>query len=141
MLFRSTQENAEFCKNIFEEELTTGMKIKSAIIVTTCTHGSRAMRQFKKVFGDKIDLTWCPSTLDLEKHESLKNILRAPNFDKVAFSQELKRIYCSTPELTQMLKQETANHRNAFILGDIDEPSIMTKNRDIENTYEDSTER
>lgn len=133
----STQENAEFCKNIFEmEELETGMQIKSAILVTTCTHGSRAMRQFKKVFGDKISLKWCASTLDLEKYESLKDILSNPDFDEVAFKQELKRIYCTTPELIQMLKTETANHRNAFILGDIDEPSIATKDREIDDSLE-----
>lgn len=131
-LSTTTQENAEFCKNIFEaEELETGTQIKSAIIVTTCTHGSRAMRQFKKVFGDKISLKWCPSTLDLEKYGSLKDILSKPDFNEVAFKQELKRIYCTTPELIQMLKVETANHRNAFILGDIDEPSIITKDREI----------
>ncbi len=130
----STQENAEFCKNIFEaEELETGIQIKSAILVTTCTHGNRAMRQFKKVFNDKISLKWCPSTLDLEKYESIKNILNAPNFNEVAFKEELKRIYCTNPELIQMLKTETANHRNAFILGDIDEPSITTKDRKLED--------
>lgn len=131
---KSTQENAEFCKNIFDsEEIENGTQIRSAIIVTTCTHGSRAMRQFKKVFGDKISLKWCPSTLDLEKYESLKDILSAPDFDELAFRQELKRIYCTTPELIQMLKTETANHRNAFILGDIDEPSIITKDREIKD--------
>ena len=133
----STQENAEFCKNIFEsEEIETGTRIKSAVIITTCTHGSRAMRQFKKVFGNKIDLRWCPSTLDLEKYKSLKSILKSPIFDKVAFSQELKRIYCNVPQLTQKLREETANHRNAFILGDIDEPYIITMDKEIENDYE-----
>lgn len=135
---KSTQENAEFCKNIFEaEELETGMHINSAIVVTTCTHGSRAMRQFKKVFGDKIDLRWCPATLDLEKYDVLKSILRSKNFDEIAFRRELKRIYCTTPELIKKLQEETANHRNAFILGDIDEPDITTldkeKNEDKEH--------
>lgn len=131
-LSTSTQENAEFCKNIFEaEEIDTGTKIRSAIIVTTCTHGNRAMRQFKKVFGDKINLQWCPSTLDLERHNSLKAILNAPHFDEIAFRQELKRIYCTVPELIQMLRKETANHRNAFIFGDIDEPIITTIDREI----------
>lgn len=133
----STQENAEFCKNIFEtEEIETGTQIKSAILVTTCTHGSRAMRQFKKVFGDKISLKWCASTLDLEKYESLKDILSNPDFNELAFKQELKRIYCTTPELIQMLKTETANHRNAFILGDIDEPSVTTKDREVNDSLE-----
>lgn len=137
----TTQENAEFCKNIFEsEEIETGTKIRSAILVTTCTHGSRAMRQFKKVFGDTISLTWCPSTLDLEQHESLKAILSAPDFDETAFREELKRIYCTVPELTQMLKEETANHRNAFILGDIDEPTITTIDREITHSEDDDLE-
>ena len=137
----TTQENAEFCKNIFEsEELETGMKINSAILVTTCTHGSRAMRQFKKVFGDKINLKWCPSTLDLEKYECLKNILHSPIFDEIAFRKELKKIYCTTPELIQKLKEETANHRNAFILGDIDEPSIMTLDKEKSEISIDSLE-
>ena len=123
----STQENAEFCRNIFEsEELENGMKIRTAILVTTCTHGSRAMRQFQKVFGDKVSLRFCPSTLDLEKYESLKAILRAHDFDDTAFRGELKRLYCTIPELTQILKEETANHRNAFIAGDINEPEITT---------------
>lgn len=138
---KSTQENAEFCKNIFDlEEIETGTKTKSAIIVTTCTHGSRAMRQFQKVFGDKISLKWCPSTIDLEKYESLKNILQAQNFDEIAFRRELKKIYCTVPELTQKLKEETANHRNAFILGDIDEPDITTIDREIADSDDDSLE-
>ena len=137
----TTQENAEFCKNIFDsQELETGEQIRSAIIVTTCTHGSRAMRQFKKVFGDKISLKWCPSTLDLEQHESLKAILNAPNFDEIAFRQELKRIYCNVRELTKMLMEETANHRNAFILGDIDEPTITTTDKEITNSHDDVLE-
>lgn len=128
----STQENAEFCKNIFDsEEIETGTKIRSAIIVTTCTHGSRAMRQFQKVFGDRISLKWCPSTLDLEQHESLKSILKAPVFDEEAFKRELKRIYCTVPELTKKLMEETANHRNAFIAGDIDEAEITTIDKEI----------
>lgn len=129
----STQENAEFCKNFFEsEELLTGEKIKSAILVTTCTHGSRAMRQFKKVFGDTIDLKFCPSTLDLEKYESLKEILHAPQFDERAFRQELQSLYCTVPELKQKLMEETANHRNAFILGYIDDADITTIDREQE---------
>lgn len=128
----TTQENAEFCKNIFEaEEIETGTKIESAVIVTTCTHGSRAMRQFKKIFGNKISLKWCPSTLDLERYESLRVILRAPAFNAIAFRQELKRIYCTVPELMQMLREETANHRNAFIAGDIEEPIITVTDREI----------
>ena len=124
---KTTQENAEFCKNIFQtEEIETGMKVKSAILVTTCTHGSRAMKQFSKVFGNDINLMWCSSTIDLEKYDSLKNILHAADFDEEAFRQELKRIYCSNPELVQKLTEETANHRNAFILGDIDEAIITT---------------
>lgn len=130
----TTQENAEFCKNIFEsEELLTGMKINSAILVTTCTHGSRAMRQFKKVFGDKISLRWCPSTIDLERYETLKAILNAPHFDELAFRKELKRIYCTVPELTQMLREETADHRNAFIFGHIDDPTITTIDKERED--------
>jgi hypothetical protein len=35
------------------------------------------MRQFQKLFGDSIKLTWCPSTLDLEKYGKMKEILRA----------------------------------------------------------------
>lgn len=138
----STQENAEFCKNIFDtEELETGTKTRTAIIVTTCTHGSRALRQFKKVFGNKVSFKWCPSTLDLEKYEKLKDILRAPHFDEIAFRRELKNIYCTVPDLTQMLKQETANHRNAFILGDIDEPDIITTDREKADTSDDFSER
>ncbi len=138
----STQENAEFCKNIFEsEEMETGLKIRSAIVVTTCTHGSRAMRQFKKVFGDKVSLKWCPSTLDLEKDESLKEILNAQDFDQVAFRQELKRIYCTVPELTQKLREETANHRNAFILGDIDDATITTIDNEKESSHDDDLEQ
>lgn len=88
----TTQENAEFCKNIFDsEEIETGLQIKTAILVTTCTHGSRAIRQFKKVFGDKIKLTWCPSTLDLEQYDSLKAILNAPQFNEIVFKHELDR--------------------------------------------------
>ena len=137
----TTQENAEFCKNIFEsEELDTGTQIRSAIIVTTCTHGKRAMRQFKKVFGNKISLQWCPSTLDLEKYESLKKILHASDFNEIAFRQELKRIYCNVTELTHMLREETANHRNAFILGYIDEPVITTKDREIMDSKDDLLE-
>lgn len=128
----TTQENAEFCRNIFDsEEIETGTQIKTAILVTTCTHGSRATRQFKKVFGDKIKLTWCPSTLDLEKYESLKAILNAPNFDETAFRNELKRIYCTNPKLTQMLREEIGHNRNVFIRGEIDEPEITTADRDM----------
>ena len=128
----TTQENAEFCKNIFEsEEVETGTQVKKAIIVTTCTHGSRATRQFKKVFGDKIKLKWCPSTLDLEQYESLKAILRAPKFNEIAFRQELKRIYCTVPKLTQMLREEVGHNRNVFIKGEIDEPEITTTDREV----------
>ena len=84
------------------------------------------MRQFQKLFGDSIKLTWCPSTLDLEKYGKMKEILRADKFDEEAFRKELKRIYCSEPELIKKLMEETANHRNAFILDDIYEPSITT---------------
>jgi hypothetical protein len=116
-----------FCKNIFEsEEVETGTQVKTAIIVTTCTHGNRAIRQFEKVFGDKIKFKWCPSTLDLEQYKSLKKFLRGPNFDEIAFRQELKRIYCTNPELTQMLREEVGHNRNVFIKGEIDEPEITT---------------
>lgn len=135
----TTQENAEFCKNIFDlEEVETGTKINTAIIVTTCTHGNRATRQFKKVFGDKIKLKWCPSTLDLEQYESLKTILKAPNFDEIVFKNELKRIYCTTPKLTQMLREEIGHNRNVFIRGEIDEPVITTNNEEITHIFEDS---
>lgn len=128
----TTQENAEFCKNIFDsEEIETGSQIKTAILVTTCTHGSRATRQFKKVFGDKIKLTWCPSTLDLEQYDSLKAILNAPQFNEIAFKHELKRIYCTEPKLTQMLREEIGHNRNVFIRGEIDEPEITTLDRDM----------
>ena len=128
----TTQENAEFCKNIFDsEEIETGSQIKTAILVTTCTHGSRATRQFKKVFGDKIKLTWCPSTLDLEQYDSLKAILNAPKFDEIAFKHELKRIYCTEPKLTQMLREEIGHNRNVFIRDEIDEPEITTVDRDM----------
>ena len=133
-LSTSTQENAEFCKNAFEiEEIETGTKIKSAIIVTTITHGSRAIKQFRKVFGNKIRFTWCPSTLDLEKYGKLKKILRNPTFNEKEFKEELKRVYCTTPELIKKLMEETANHRNAFILGDIEEPMILTNDREEQN--------
>lgn len=123
----STQENAIFCKNIFDSlEIETGEKIKTAVIVTTITHGSRAMRQFQKLFKDSLQLTWCPSTLDLEKYGNMKEILSSPEFNQEAFRKELKRIYCTEPELIKKLMEETANHRNAFILGDIYEPSITT---------------
>lgn len=128
----TTQENAEFCKNIFDsEEIETGSQIKTAILVTTCTHGSRATRQFKKVFGDKIKLTWCPSTLDLEQYDSLKAILNAPQFNEIAFKHELKRIYCTEPKLIQMLREEIGHNRNVFIRGEIDEPEITTVDRDM----------
>ena len=127
----STQENAEFCKNIFDiERVETGLNIKSAILVTTLWHGSRAIKQFEKVFGDSLSISFCPSTLDLEKYETLKPILTAPEFDKEAFRAELKRIYCTTPELIQKLRTETANHRNAFIEGYIDDATIETIDRD-----------
>ena len=123
----NTQENAKFCKNIFDsEQILTGLKIDSAILVTTCTHGGRALRQFKKIFRDSIHLTWCPSTLDLEKYETIKNILRAPEFDEDAFRKEFKRVYCTNTNLIKHLMEETAHHRNAFILDYIDEPSITT---------------
>ena len=129
----TTQENAEFCKNIFDsEEVETGSKIKTATLVTTCTHGNRALRQFKKVFGDNIKLNWCPSTLDLEQYESLKTILESPNFNEEAFRQELKRIYCTNPKLTQMLREEIGHNRNVFIRGEIDEPVITTTDRKVE---------
>lgn len=136
----TTQENAEFCKNIFDlEEIETGTKIMTAIIVTTCTHGSRAIRQFKKVFGDKIKLRWCPSTLDLEQYESLKSILKAPNFDETAFRHELKRIYCTVPKLTQMLREEVGHNRNVFIRGEIDEPVITITDREITDNFSDDS--
>ena len=132
-LSSTTQENAEFCRDIFDIlETEIGMKVKTAVIVTTCTHGHRAMEQFKKVFGDKIDFKWCPATLDLEKYETLRSILRAPEFDEEEFRKEIKRIYCTTPELIQKLMEETANHRNAFIFGDIDEQTIETANQEKE---------
>lgn len=134
----TTQENAEFCKHIFEsEEVETGTQVKTAIIVTTCTHGNRATRQFKKVFGDKIKLKWCPSTLDLEQYENLKVILRAPKFDEIAFRQELKRIYCTVPKLTQMLREEVGHNRNVFIKGEIDEPEITTTDREATGSLAD----
>ena len=130
-LSSSTEENALFCKNAFDiEEIETGMKINSAILVTTCTHGNRALRQFRKLFKDRIRFTWCTSTLDLEKYETLKRILNASEFNEQDFKRELKRIYCTTPELVKKLMEETANHRNAFILGDIDEPEITTIDKD-----------
>lgn len=97
---------------------------------------------FDFVIGDKISLKWCPSTLDLEQHEGMKEILNDPNFDRIAFRNELKRIYCSVPELTQKLMEETANHRNAFIAGDIDEPEITTIDVDREtvNSHDSSLE-
>ena len=127
----TTQENAEFCKNIFDsEELETGTKVRTAILVTTCTHGSRATKQFEKVFGDKIKFKWCPSTLDLEQYDSLKAILTAPIFDEEAFRKELKRIYCTNKKLIQMLREEVGHTRNVFIKGEIDEPVIITTERD-----------
>ena len=123
----TTQENAEFCKNIFNiEAAESGLEINSAILVTTCTHGNRAIEQFKKVFGNRIKLDWCPSTIDLEKYESLKSILKNPNFDEIAFRKELKQVYCSTPELIQSLREEIGHHRNVFIRGEINEPIIET---------------
>lgn len=136
----TTQENAEFCKNIFaSEEIETGTQINTGIIVTTCTHGSRATRQFEKVFGDTIQLKWCPSTLDLEQHESLKVILRAPHFDEVAFRNELKRIYCTNPKLTQMLREEIGHNRNVFIRGEIGEPMITTYDREVTVDFDDGS--
>lgn len=134
----TTQENAEFCKNIFDlEEIETHMQVKTAILVTTCTHVNRATRQFKKVFGDKIKLRGCLSTLDLERYESLKTILRNPNFDENAFRQELKRIYCTDPELIQMLREEIGHNRNVFIRGEIDEPEITTIDEEIEYSFDE----
>lgn len=131
-LSSTTQENAEFCKNIFDTlQLETGDEIKKAILVTTCTHGNRATMQFRKVFGDKINLKWCPSTLDLEKFGSLKNILRAPKFDERAFKRELKRLYCTEPVLIQQLRTELAEYRNVFIRELIDEPEISTDEPEI----------
>lgn len=136
----TTQENAEFCKNIFDsEEVETGTKINTAILVTTCTHGSRATKQFEKVFGNKIRFKWCPSTLDLEKYDSLKAILMAPNFDEVAFKKELKRIYCTDPKLIQMLREEVGHTRNVFIKGEIDEPVIITTDREISDNSDDGS--
>lgn len=130
----TTQENAEFCKNIFDlEEIETGTKINTAILVTTCTHGNRATRQFQKVFGDKIKLRWCPSTLDLEKHKTLKDILKAKKFNEIAFVKELKRIYCTDSKLTQMLREEIGHNRNVFIRGEIDEPVITTSEKEIDD--------
>ena len=136
----TTQENAEFCKNIFDvEEVETGEKVRTAILVTTCTHGSRATKQFEKVFGDKIKFKWCPSTLDLEQYDSLKAILMAPNFDEEAFRKELKRIYCTNPQLIQMLKEEVGHIRNVFIKGEIDEPVIKTTEKGIRTELDDSS--
>lgn len=127
----TTQENAEFCKNIFDsEEVETGTKVRTAIIVTSCTHGNRAMRQFKRVFGDKVKFKWCPSTLDLEQYGRMRSILRAKKFDEEAFRKELKRLYCTEPNLIQELRREIASNRNTFIAGDIEEPSIRTFDRE-----------
>lgn len=126
----ATDTNAIYCKNIFDtEELESGRKVNSATIVSTCTHGARAMRIFKKVFGDKIDLKWCPSTLDLEKDDKLREILHADIFDEEAFRREFKRLYCTTPELIKKMMEEIANHRNAFILDIIDDVEITTNER------------
>ena len=126
----ATDTNAIYCKNIFDaEELETGKKINSATIVSTCTHGARAMRIFKKIFGDKIDLKWCPSTLDLEKDDKLREILHSDKFDEEAFRREFKRLYCTNPELIKKMQEETANHRNAFILDIIDDTEITTSKR------------
>lgn len=133
----TTQENAKFCKNIFDaEEAENGTRVRTAIIVTTCTHGKRAMSQFKKVFGDKVKFTWCPSTIDLEQYESLKATLRAPKFDEEAFRKELKRLYCTDSKLTQELRREIASSRNAFIKGDIEEPMIPTFDIEVTDDYE-----
>ncbi len=133
----TTQENAQFCKNIFDsEEVESGIRTTTAILVTTCTHGNRAIGQFKKVFGDKVKFTWCPSTLDLEQYESLKVILRAPKFDEKAFRKELKRLYCTDLKLTQDLRREIASSRNAFIKGDIQEPIIRTGDIEVTDDYE-----
>lgn len=129
----STQENAEFCRNIFaQEEIETGLKIRTAILVTTLWHGSRAIKQFEKIFGDELKISFAPSTLDLEKYETLKSILTSAEFDEDAFRAELKRIYCTTPELIQKLRTETANHRNAFIEGYIDDATITTIDKEQE---------
>ena len=126
----ATDTNAIYCKNIFDaEELETGMKVNSATIISTCTHGARAMRIFKKVFGDKIDLKFCPSTLDLEKYDKLREILHADKFDEKAFRREFKRLYCTTPELIKKMMEETANHRNAFILDIIGDAEITTSKK------------
>lgn len=123
---KSTYENALFCKNAFDvEEIETGLNVRTALLVTSCIHGDRALRQFQKVFGDNIKLTWCPSTLDLEKYESLKVILYAKTFDEEAFRKELKRIYCTTPQLMQTLKNATGTNRNMFIYGYFDDPEII----------------
>lgn len=122
-LSKTTPQNALFCKNVFEnEEIETGLKIKSAIIVTSCTHGSRAIKYFQKVFGDKVRFKWCTSTLDLEKYESLNSILNSPVFDEIAFRKELKKICCENPILTQIIKDEVTYYKEAFYLGEIDAP-------------------
>lgn len=67
-LSATTHENAKFCRNIFDsEEVENGTKVRTAIIVTSCTHGKRAMGQFREVFGDSVKFRWCPSTIDLEQ--------------------------------------------------------------------------
>lgn len=136
-LSSTTHENAKFCRDIFDsEEVENGTKIKTAIIVTSCTHGKRAIGQFRKVFGDRVKFRWCPSTIDLEQYESLKAILRAPKFDEEAFRKELKRLYCTEPRLIQMLMREIASNRKAFIVGDIEEPIIKTFDREEKDDYE-----
>mgnify|MGYP007133054834 CR=1 FL=1 len=61
----------------------------------------------------------------------LKAILNAPKFDEIAFKHELKRIYCTEPKLTQMLREEIGHNRNVFIRDEIDEPEITTVDRDM----------
>ena len=130
-LSATTHENAKFCRDIFDlEEVENGTKVRTAVIVTSCTHGKRAIGQFQKVFGDKVKFRWCPSTIDLEQYESLRTILKASSFNAGAFRKELKRLYCTEPKLIQKLMREIASNRNAFIKGDIEEPSIRVFDRE-----------
>lgn len=52
--------------------------------------------------------------------------------DRDKVRAELKRIYCTTPELIQKLRSETANHRNAFIPGDIEDSFIEVNQEERE---------
>ena len=121
----TTQQNAEFCENIFDEmKIETGEEVKTALIVSTVTHCNRASKQFGKVFGNKIALRCCSATKDLEKYPSLLERLEDPEFDEKGFMKELKRTYCESPELVQKLREEIGHHRNVFIRGEIYEPTI-----------------